>query len=485
MKKLFTLIIALFMLGSSVTFSQGLNPGQAQKRLALVIGNGNYSSSVLANPENDARSMAAVLKKLGFTVLKYENLTQNQMKKAIDDFGISLKNYDVGLFYYAGHGIQAKGTNFLIPVDAELKTEAQVEYDCVQADRVLAFMEESGAKVKILILDACRDNPFERSWTRAASGRGLVTMDAPGGSIIAYSTSPGKTAGDGSGNNSPYTSAILESIQIPDITITQMFQNVTKIVNQKSGKQQTPWIASSLTGDFYFLTDNQLKTGLDVSNTNSSENESKTNETRTIKAPARLNSSLQHLRNFEILSNFLKTSPRSYTEKKYTVINKFGVWTPDELLQKTEVMFDESGLLKDVTTYKGDRAKFDRKWIYTVSGDSNAVKVVEYDFDGATKSSYDIFLLNDTTIKYEDNTVFIANNRLILRINKKFASKETCEYNKEGFQTSKREELVYKKIITTRKFEYPESDKSGNWVKRLDYEDSSKPQYMTVREYNY
>lgn len=173
---------------------------------------------------------------------------------------MKLKNFEVGLFFYAGHGIQAKGYNYLIPVDAELKTEAQVEYDCVQADRVLALMEESGAKVKIVILDACRNNPFERSWTRAASGKGLATMNAPSGTLIAYSTAPGSTASDGSGNNSLYTSAILENIVRPNIPILQMFQNVRAIVSQKSSKEQIPWESTSLTGDFYFNSDSNLIT---------------------------------------------------------------------------------------------------------------------------------------------------------------------------------------------------------------------------------
>ena len=223
-----------------------------QKRIALVIGNGNYISSVLANPENDAREMKSILVEYGFDVLEYENLDQSQMKRAIDEFGLKLKNYDVGLFFYAGHGIQSKGYNYLIPVDAKLSSEEQIEYDCVQADRVLAVMEASGASVNIMILDACRNNPFERSWTRSGSGRGLAFMNAPTGTLIAYATAPGSTASDGSGNNGLYTSAILESIKIPNLTILQMFQNVRSIVSQKSGKQQIPWESTSLTGDFYF-----------------------------------------------------------------------------------------------------------------------------------------------------------------------------------------------------------------------------------------
>jgi uncharacterized protein (TIGR02145 family) len=234
----------------SVLLSSGL-VAQTEKKVAIVIGNGNYSMP-LGNPENDARAMASALQKLGFTVFKYENLTQGQMKRAIDDFGDKLIGSDVGLFYYAGHGIQAKGFNYLIPVDARLKTEEEVDYDCVRADRVLALMEKSGTKVNVLILDACRNNPFERSWTRSANGQGLAFMSAPTGTMIAYATSPGSTASDGSGSNGLYTSAILESIVIPGITIEEMFKNVRKIVSKKSQNQQIPWEATSLTGDFYF-----------------------------------------------------------------------------------------------------------------------------------------------------------------------------------------------------------------------------------------
>lgn len=225
---------------------------QQEKRLALVIGNGNYIGSTLANPENDARSMADVLQKLGFTVYEYENQTAGQMKRAIDDFGTRIKDYDVGLFYYAGHGIQAKGYNYLVPVDAVLKTEEQVEYDCVRADRVLALMETSGTKVNVIILDACRNNPFERSWTRSATGRGLAFMNAPRGTLIAYATAPGSVASDGSGENGLYTSAILESIEIPNISILEMFQNVRNNVTQKSNNEQIPWESTSLTGNFFF-----------------------------------------------------------------------------------------------------------------------------------------------------------------------------------------------------------------------------------------
>ena len=252
MKSRIIIFLIFVAISPADILSQTSNSFQPQSKIALVIGNGNYLSGTLANPENDARAMKVALQNAGFTVLEYENLSQSQMKKAIDDFGTKLKNNEVGLFFYAGHGIQSKGYNYLIPVDAELRSEQQIEYDCVQADRVLALMEASGAKVNILILDACRNNPFERSWTRSSTGKGLAFMNAPGGTLIAYATSPGSTASDGSGNNGLYTSAILESMQIPDITIIQMFQYVRAIVSQKSNKQQIPWESTSLTGDFYF-----------------------------------------------------------------------------------------------------------------------------------------------------------------------------------------------------------------------------------------
>jgi len=199
--------------------------------------------------------MSAVLKKIGFEVFEYENLTRVQMDIAIEEFGLGLKKNDVALFFYAGHGIQSKGFNYLIPVDATLKSEALIDYQCVRADKILALMEEHETQINIILLDACRNNPFERSWTRGTSSKGLATMNAPIGTLIGYATSPGSTASDGSGNNGLYTSALLENIVVPGITIGQMFQNVGKIVAQKSGKEQIPWTASSLTDDFYFSPD--------------------------------------------------------------------------------------------------------------------------------------------------------------------------------------------------------------------------------------
>ncbi len=258
-------IIALLCLVAITVYPQ-------EKRLAIVIGNSDYQyGGSLDNPVNDARSMEEILKAVGFDVIKYENLDQKIMRQAIDNFGTLLKNYDIGLFFFAGHGIQAKGFNYLIPVDATLTSETDVEYNCVRADRVLGKMESAENQTNIVILDACRNNPFERSWTRAPTGKGLAFMNAPTGSLIAYATSPGNTASDGMGDNGLYTSALLTYIVEPNITVIEMFQKVRTTVREYSEGNQTPWESTSLEGNFFFngsgesldvsIVQSQIKTG--------------------------------------------------------------------------------------------------------------------------------------------------------------------------------------------------------------------------------
>ena len=155
-----------------------------QKRLALVIGNSSYQNGgSLKNPVNDVRSVSSALQAMGFEVLRYENVTQAQMKQAINSFGTKLRGFEVGLFYYAGHGIQHKGTNYMIPVEADLQAAEQIEFDCVAADRILAYMESASTKVNILIMDACRNNPFERSWNRSANGGRFSNDERPNRNI--------------------------------------------------------------------------------------------------------------------------------------------------------------------------------------------------------------------------------------------------------------------------------------------------------------
>jgi hypothetical protein len=225
----------------------------AEIKKALVIGCSKYQfASTLANPLNDANGIESSLQRLGFDVVKTIDPTQKELKMVIDDFGEGLKGSDVGLFYFAGHGVQLKGLNYLIPVDANLSTEKMVEYDCVDAGRILAHMEDARTNVKLMVLDACRNNPFERSWGRGIGQRGLATMNAPKGSLIAYSTAPGTTASDGSGDNGLYTGALLNHISEKSARVNTMFQKVRLEVMEKSKEEQIPWEATSLTADFYF-----------------------------------------------------------------------------------------------------------------------------------------------------------------------------------------------------------------------------------------
>jgi hypothetical protein len=248
--------------GTTLSVPRGLNytvarmdESYSEKRLALVIGNSNYVyGNYLSNPVNDANAVAQALTDVGFTVIKYLNTDQKMMNRAMDEFGEKLKNYTVGLFYYAGHGLQVKGNNYLVPVDAALKIEQDVLYDCVDAGRLLGKMEAAGTTTNIVILDACRDNPFERSWRGRSmtEGNGLAFMNAPSGSLIAYATSPGTTASDGTGRNGLYTEAILKYIKVPGQKIEDFFKNVRIMVENNSNRKQTPWESTSIKGDFYF-----------------------------------------------------------------------------------------------------------------------------------------------------------------------------------------------------------------------------------------
>jgi hypothetical protein len=226
------------------------------KRLALIIGNAAYEHvGVLANPLNDAQDMKEALEKVGFDVILSENASQKDIKLAIDDFGYELKekNYEVALFFYAGHGLQYNNNNYLIPVNAVLGSEADIEYDCVAIGRVIGKMKEAEVQTTIIILDACRNNPFEKKWDKSSGSKGLAYMDAPTNTMISYSTAPGKVAMDGEGKNGLYTSILLQQILIPNQHIEQVFKNVRKAVEAKSSGTQTPWEVTSLKGDFYFF----------------------------------------------------------------------------------------------------------------------------------------------------------------------------------------------------------------------------------------
>ena len=223
----------------------------ASSRTALVIGNANYSFSPLENPVNDAQDLAGALEKVGFQVQLHLNVTRREMLQAFREFGYQIRKGGVGLFYYAGHGIQVRGENYLVPVDANLQNEDEVEEYCLRVSAVLRKMETAGNGLNIIILDACRDNPFGKK--ARSLGKGLAQMDAPTGSLLAYATAPGATAADGTGRNGLYTSSLLKYIAIPGQRLEDLFINVRNDVRDASDGAQIPWESSSLTGAFYFI----------------------------------------------------------------------------------------------------------------------------------------------------------------------------------------------------------------------------------------
>jgi hypothetical protein len=245
--KMQTRFLAL-LLAALLSFSVAASA--VEKRIALVIGNAKYREAPLTNPVNDANDMEVALKASGFRVIKALDASQKEMNRAIAQFGELLTADSVAFFYYAGHGLQVRGKNYLIPVDAEIKSESMVRVESVDVDGVLDQLSHS--ELNIVILDACRNNPFDRKAGRSLGAGGLAQMEAPKGSMIAYSTAPGKTAADGDGRNGVYTQALLRHMKEPGLTIEQVFKNVRKEVNRSTKDQQTPWESSSMTGEFYF-----------------------------------------------------------------------------------------------------------------------------------------------------------------------------------------------------------------------------------------
>lgn len=224
-----------------------------QNRTALVIGNSDYTDAPLKNPTNDARDLAKTLRQLGFDVIEMINSNQQQMEQAIGAFGRKLEQKQgVGLLYYAGHGIQSKGENYLIPVGSVINRETELRYKAVNAGRILDEMSYANNGLNIAILDACRNNPLTRSFRNSARGLARIS-NAPKGLFLAYSTDPGNVAMDGDGRNSPFTTELLKAMQQKGLPIEQVFKQVRRNVEKQSGGKQTPFTTSSLSGDFYFV----------------------------------------------------------------------------------------------------------------------------------------------------------------------------------------------------------------------------------------
>lgn len=223
---------------------------QGHKR-ALVIGNAAYPKWPLRNPANDAADMGVALRELGFEAEVLTNVGLKALEQAVDRFVAKLGPSDTALFFYAGHGVQLGGENYLIPVDFDAKDEADAKYVAYSASRIHDRMDASGASLNILVLDACRNNPFGSG--RSMGGGGLAAMNTGRGSFIAFATAPGKTASDNpSGRNGLFTASLLTTIRQDGLSLDQVFNRVRQQVYQNSSQQQLPWTSSSVIGDFFF-----------------------------------------------------------------------------------------------------------------------------------------------------------------------------------------------------------------------------------------
>ncbi len=220
-------------------------------KIALCIGNANYPESSLKNPCNDANDVAASLESLGFAVCKLTDASTVEMEDALRTFSGDLATAHVGLFFFAGHGMQIEGTNFLTAVNSNFESKLDAKHSSLSLDKVLDVFEQGSNATSIVLLDACRNNPYERRW-RGTETLGLASIYAPKGTIIAYATSPGQTASDGSGRNGAFTAALLQHISTQNVSIEDLFKRVRNTLSASTLAKQTSWEHTSLMGDFFF-----------------------------------------------------------------------------------------------------------------------------------------------------------------------------------------------------------------------------------------
>ena len=243
-----SLMLFIFLVFSSI-------PALSANRLALVIGNSKYqNTSPLKNPANDAELIASKLNEIGFEVLMEKDVSLTGAQQLINNFAKKIKEIGddgIVLFYYAGHGIQFNGKNFIVPIDANLQSDTDIILQGINTELILKIIELSGAKTNVVVLDACRNNPFAA--VSRSVGNGLARMDSPSGSLIAYSTAPGQVALDGTGKNSPYTQALAEYITDPNLTIEAVFKKVRRKVFFQTEKKQTTWESTSLIEEVYLV----------------------------------------------------------------------------------------------------------------------------------------------------------------------------------------------------------------------------------------
>ena len=263
--KVFKMLMRLLAVVLTMLFAAVSSPVRADstsavsERMALVIGNSAYPKAPLVNPANDARAMAALLRQAGFNVSEASDTSQAQLSEAVAKFGQAIKDPKVkfGLFYYAGHGLQLEWKNYLVPVSADVRSAADVKAKAVDVSQLLTYMEQAKGRSFLVILDACRDDPFAGLYKPSAAG--LSQFDAPAGSLLAFATAPGKVAQDGVGSNGLYTANLLREFSRRGVRLEDAFKRVRLSVRMASNGTQIPWESTSLEEDIFLFPIEQKK----------------------------------------------------------------------------------------------------------------------------------------------------------------------------------------------------------------------------------
>jgi hypothetical protein len=347
----------LFLLLPFFLFSQ-----EKEKRLALVIGNSNYDKGELKNPVNDARLIASTLDSLDFDVILKENLsTKRDMTAAIREFGSRRSEYDVAFVYYAGHGVQVDDENFLLPTKETFEEEFDVMDYGVSVQNIMRYLRAQTNQVNILILDACRDNPFESSWgnTRSLKGQGLAKIPPPTGSLIAFSTDSGQTAPDGDGENSLYSISLAKNMLLKDTSIDQVFRNIRAEVLSETNGNQRPVEATQLTGQAFYLIPDKFddefreidKILIDRSNLNKAlefSNIVLSKDPKNYKALKKKAQTLKVMGEFDesekLYEELIKLNPSDISNYTFRIVHK-------------DYSITETGLLSDIEDKKFNRLK--------------------------------------------------------------------------------------------------------------------------------
>jgi len=334
---------------------------EAKERIALVIGNADYTTDKLINPTNDAKDIAKALKSLNFNVTLKINTPQNEMENSIQLFGQRLYNNSVGLFYYSGHGIQYNGNNFLIPIGAlpNMSTPDHLRYKTVNLGYILSVMKERTNGINIIFLDACRKNPFKNMYR--GKHEGLTKVIDAEGVIICYSTSPGKVALDGNEKNSPYTKELLNQLKKPNVPIEIMLKRVRKNVKKSTDNKQTPWYEASIDGDFYFIKNSQINSKNNSENINMDQSI----EVKSYNAGIKWHEPVTGMEFIYVPSGNFEPHCCRYADRKCeknSVLIKNKINVGDFWISKTEVTLSNYNKFLKITGYKGSKSNYHTSW---------------------------------------------------------------------------------------------------------------------------